>query len=46
VSHVIASGNANFDASPDGRRFLFAVQPEVAAAPIALTLNWTGKLGK
>jgi CubicO group peptidase (beta-lactamase class C family) len=32
--------------SPDGRRFLIPVQPEVAAAPISLTLNWTGKLGK
>jgi len=46
LGHVIAGGNANFEASPDGHRFLIAVQPEVAAAPITLTLNWTGKLGK
>ena len=46
VNHVIAGGNANFEATPDGRRFLLAVQPEVAAAPITLTLNWTGKLEK
>jgi len=46
VPHVIAGGNANFEVSPDGHRFLIAVQPEVAAAPITLTLNWTGKMGK
>jgi serine/threonine protein kinase/Tol biopolymer transport system component len=42
--HLIAGGNANFEVSPDGGRFLIPVQPEVAAAPISLTLNWTGKL--
>jgi len=46
LGHVIAGGNANFEVTPDGKRFLIAVQPEVAAAPISLTLNWTGKLGK
>lgn len=46
IGHVIAGGNANFEVSPDGRRFLIPVQPEVAATPITLTLNWTGKLGK
>jgi len=46
LNHVLAGGNANFEVSPDGRRFLIPVQPEVAAAPITLTLNWTGKLGK
>jgi len=43
---MVMTDNANFEASPDGHRFLIAVQPEVAAAPITLTLNWTGKLGK
>jgi len=46
LGHILAGGNANFEVSPDGRRFLIPVQPEVAAAPISLTLNWTGKLGK
>ena len=44
--NLIAGGNANFEVTPDGRRFLVPVQPEVAAAPISLTLNWTGKLGE
>ena len=46
LGHVLTGGNANFEVSPDGRRFLIPIQPEVAAAPITLTLNWTGKLGK
>ena len=46
LGHVIAGGNANFEVTPDGRRFLIPVQPEVAAAPITLTLNWPRKLGK
>jgi Tol biopolymer transport system component len=46
LGHILAGGNANFEVSPDGRRFLIPVQPEVAAAPIALTLNWSSKLGK
>jgi Tol biopolymer transport system component len=46
MNHIIAGGNANFEVSPDGRRFLIPVQPEVAAAPISLTLNWMGKLGR
>jgi Tol biopolymer transport system component len=46
LGHILAGGNANFEVTPDGRRFLVPVQPEVAAAPISLTLNWTGKLGK
>jgi eukaryotic-like serine/threonine-protein kinase len=46
LGHVIAGGNANFEVTPDGHRFLIPVQPEVAAAPISLTLNWRGKLGK
>jgi hypothetical protein len=46
LGHVIAGGNANFEATPDGKRFLIAVQPDIAVVPISLTLNWTGKLGK
>jgi len=44
LAHILAGGNANFEVTPDACRFLIAVQPEVAAAPISLTLNWTGKL--
>ncbi|PYV49347.1 MAG: hypothetical protein DMG94_01150, partial [Acidobacteria bacterium] len=46
VAHILAGGNSNFDVTPAGNRFLIPVQPEVTAAPISLTLNWPGKLGK
>ena len=46
LSHLLAGGNSNFEVSPDGGRFLIAVQPEGEASPMSLTLNWTAKLGK
>jgi serine/threonine protein kinase len=46
LNYLLAGGNSNFEVTPDGSRFLIAVQPEGEASPISLTLNWTGKLGK
>jgi serine/threonine protein kinase/Tol biopolymer transport system component len=46
LNHLLAGGNSNFEVSPDGGRFLIAVQPEGEAAPMSLMLNWPAKVGK
>jgi len=42
----VPAAGTNFDVSPDGRRFLMAVQPEAEAAPLSLVVNWTAGLNK
>jgi hypothetical protein len=33
-----------YDASPDGRRFIFSTFPEGVSAPLVLVANWTAEL--
>src|SRR5262245_33202604 len=45
--HQDATANGSpYDASPDGKRFLFNVGTQDSSAPLNLVVNWTGELRK
>jgi Tol biopolymer transport system component len=42
----VASAGQLFDVTPDGKRFLLSLPPNVGSPPLTLVLNWTAELRK